>query len=580
VVEDPARERSFSDRFVGWVTLASLPAWAAVLVIAALVAVSWLSAYYLGGGTNVAPHWFYLPIFMAGLRFGPVGALVAGGVSMYVAGPLLPADSATGAPQALSDWVSRGVFFILIGQFVTALFGGVRRSAAREARLATEVELVHHQAFHDPLTGLANRYLFAEHLERAVERRGRIGAGVAVLFIDLDGFKDVNDLYGHALGDQLLKRVADRLTTNLRDADIVARLCGDEFAVLFEVVALDSKPQAATTRLIEAFTQPFRLGSSEIFVTPSIGIARDDTGTETGEELLRNADHAMYAAKTRNGAGYEVFSAGMHSTISHREQLVSGLRRALDHGEFQVYYQPIIEAAAAIEGVEALIRWNHPERGLVLPGEFIGAAESSGIIIPIGEWMLRHACQEFETTTRSVVGGENLGLSVNISPRQLSDPTLCATVERALLDAGLTPERLTLEITEHSIMEDVPNTIRVFTQLRETGVKIAIDDFGTGFSSLSLLTEIPVDELKIDRAFITDIARRPEPARLIQAILLLAADLGLRAVAEGVEELEQHKLLQELGCQASQGFYFARPQPAAQLLELLRLEPTRAVSTE
>ncbi len=702
MVEDDVARRPFSDRLIRWVTLVDMPGWAAVLAIAAMVGVSWLAAYYLGGGTNVAPHWFYLPIFLAGLRFGPVGAFLAGGVSMYVAGPLLPADAATGAPQALSDWVSRGIFFILIGEFVTVLFGGVRRLSSREARLEVEVELgtaelqarearfsalvqnssdlvtivdrdatilfqspsvarvlgwdpestlgtsfvaaldrsdqerwrtiveflieepgsetvvewrVHHcdgswrvlqtivtnlidetsvgglvlnsrdisdqkaleeqlrdQAFHDPLTGLANRALFSEQLNQAVRRRGRIGAGLALLFVDLDSFKAVNDLHGHGLGDELLKQVAGRLQAALRDADAIARLSGDEFAVLFEGVAIDFTPRSGAERLIEAFAEPFRVGSSDVFMTASVGVALDGVAGESAEDLLRNADLAMYAAKSKNRGSYEIFSPDMHSMILDRMRIASELRRALDQHEFQVYYQPIVDGAGTIDGAEALIRWNHPERGLILPGEFIGAAESSGIIVPVGEWMLRHACQEFATATQAVADGGRLGLSVNLSIRQLSDPSLFDTVQSALANADLDPDRLTLEITESAIMENFENSVPVLTQLRNSGVKIAIDDFGTGYSSLSLLNEIPLDTLKIDRSFVTDIATRSEPARLIRAILLLAGDLGLHTVAEGVEVLDQHELLQELGCQASQGFYFAKPQPAAQLLQLLLRE--------
>jgi diguanylate cyclase (GGDEF)-like protein len=436
-------------------------------------------------------------------------------------------------------------------------------------------EQLRHQAFHDPLTGLANRALFSEQLDQAVRRRGRIGAGLALLFVDLDSFKAVNDLHGHGLGDELLKQVAERLRAALRDADAIGRLSGDEFAVLFEGVATDFTPRSGAERLIDAFAEPFRIGSSDVFVTASVGVALDGSAGASAEDLLRNADLAMYAAKTKNRGSYEVFSLDMHSVILDRMQIASELRRALDEHEFQVYYQPIVDGAGTIDGAEALIRWNHPERGLVLPGEFIGAAESSGIIVPIGEWMLRHACQEFETLTRAVADGERLGLSVNLSTRQLSDPSLLDTVQSALANASLDSERLTLEITESAVMENLANTIRVLTQLRGSGVKIAIDDFGTGYSSLSLLNEIPLDTLKIDRAFVTDITKRAESARLIRAILLLASDLGLHTVAEGVEELDQHHLLQTLGCQASQGFYFAKPQPAAQLLQLLQQNATR-----
>jgi diguanylate cyclase (GGDEF)-like protein len=405
-----------------------------------------------------------------------------------------------------------------------------------------------------------------------------MGGGLAVLFIDLDEFKAVNDLHGHTLGDVLLRQAAERLRTTLRTADAIARIGGDEFAALFEGVGLGLDASAAAERVIESFAQPFLIESFEVFVTASKGMALNDSGTESAEDLIRNADLAMYAAKTANKGRYEVFSTNMHSTILDRMQMEVDLRHALDQSEFEAYYQPIVTLpSGTIVGVEALIRWNHPQRGLVMPGEFIGVAESSGIIVQIGAWILRHACQEFEVLTRGVSGGQNLGLSVNLSTRQLSDPLLIDTVRGALANSGLDARRLTLEITESAIMEDVPNTFRVLTELRSFGVKIAIDDFGTGYSSLSLLSEIPVDTLKIDQSFVTSVAKPPEPGRLIRAIQLLASDFGLRTVAEGVEELDQLEALEGLGCQAAQGFYFARPLPAMQLAELLERDTSNSV---
>jgi diguanylate cyclase (GGDEF)-like protein/PAS domain S-box-containing protein len=704
---DTTVQRPLSDRIISSLTLMNLSAPMALLVIALLTALSWAAAYFLGGGTNVAPHWFYIPVFMAGLRFGPSGALAIAVISMFVAGPLLPADVATHTPQLLSDWVSRGIFFIVIGQFVTQLFVGVRRMSAREVNLQTKVELgttelqarearfsalvenssdlvtivdrggtilfespsvarvlgwdanrsngtnfvgalhdsdqprwrtivdflvedshgemvaewrvrhadgswrflqsvvtnlihepsvgglvlnsrdvtdqktledqLRHQAFHDELTGLANRALFLEQLDQALRRQSRLGGELAVLFIDLDEFKKVNDLHGHTLGDELLKQAAERLRTTLRTADAIARIGGDEFAVLFEGVGLGLDASAAE-RVIESFAQPFIIESSKVYVTASMGMAVNDAGTESAEDLIRNADLAMYAAKAANKGRYEVYSTNMHSTILDRMQLEADLRHALDQSEFQAYYQPIVTLPlGTIVGVEALIRWNHPQRGLVMPGEFIGVAESSGIIVQIGAWILHHACQEFEVLTRGVAGGQDLGLSVNLSTRQLSDPLLIDTVRGALANSGLDARRLTLEITESAVMEDVANTFRVLTELRSFGVKIAIDDFGTGYSSLSLLSEIPVDTLKIDQSFVTSVATRPEPGRLIRAIELLASDFGLCTVAEGVEELDQLEALLGLGCRAAQGFYFARPQPAWQLAELLERETSNFV---
>jgi len=697
---DSTVPRPLADRIIASITLMNMSAPMAIEIIALLTGLSWVGAYFLGGGTNVTPLWFYIPVFLAGLRFGPYGALTTAVISMFVAGPLLPADVATRTPQALSDWVSRGIFFVLIGEFVTELFGGVRRMSLREVHLNKKVELgttelqarearfsalvenssdlvtivdrdgiilfqspsvarvlgwdvdrtdgssfvaalhgsdqprwhtivdfvmedsdgemvaewqvrhangswrflqsiitnlihepsvgglvlnsrditdqktledqLRHQAFHDQLTGLANRALFLEHLDQALRRQSRMGGELAVLFIDLDEFKNVNDLHGHTLGDELLRQAAERLRTTLRDADAIARIGGDEFAALFEGVALGLDAGAAAERIIESFAQPFLIESSEVLVTASMGMAVNEIGTESAEDLIRNADLAMYAAKRTNKGRYEVFSTNMHSTILDRMQMELDLRHALDHSEFEAYYQPIvILPSGTIVGAEALIRWNHPQRGLVMPSEFIGVAESSGIIVQIGAWILDQACKEFEVLTRGVAGSQSLGLSVNLSTRQLSDPLLIDTVRSALTNSGLDARRLTLEITESAVMVDVPKTFRVLTELRSFGVKIAIDDFGTGYSSLSLLSEIPVDTIKIDQSFVTNVAKRPEPGRLIRAIQSLASDFGLRTVAEGVEDLDQLEALEGLECQAAQGFYFARPQPAMQLAELL-----------
>jgi len=427
-----------------------------------------------------------------------------------------------------------------------------------------------HEAFHDPLTGLANRALFGEHLDQALRRRSRIGGGLALLFVDLDSFKSVNDLYGHAIGDELLKQMAERLERTHRDADTIARLGGDEFALLFEGVALDSYPQAAAERLIESLGEPFRIGSTDVSITASLGMAVDESGTETAEDLLRNADLAMYAAKTKNKGRYEIFSSSMHSKILSRMQVESDLRRAIDQSEFEAYYQPIVDFRSNAIGCEALIRWNHPKRGIVMPTEFIGVAEDSEMILQIGRWMLERACQEFSAMTQHVVGGEHLSLSVNLSTRQLSDPTLVDVVLGALAGAHLDAKRLTLEITESTIMEDLASAIAIIERLRSLGVHIAIDDFGTGHSSLSLLSHIPVDTLKIDRAFVADIGLRPKPIRLIRAVLLLANDFGLGTVAEGVETLDQLHVLQELGCEAAQGFYISKPKPAKQLAAMLQ----------
>ena len=430
-----------------------------------------------------------------------------------------------------------------------------------------------HQAFHDPLTGLANRALFSEHLEHAVRRRIRSGSGLAVLFIDVDDFKAVNDLRGHALGDKLLHKVAMRLEETLRDADLVARLGGDEFAVLLETEPRDPHPCVVASRLVDSFAEPFIMGTAEVHARVSIGVAIDESGAETAEELLRNADLAMYAAKIRGKGTYEVYSSEMHSIILDRMQTESELRRALENEDLVVHYQPIVDVASReVVDLEALVRWNRGDDVLTMPGDFIDVAEASGLIVPLGAWVLNRACQDMQAFFEQT-GQSQLGLSVNLSPRQLSDPNLLVTVREALENSGLEASRLTLEITEGSIMQNTPRTCEVLAQLRGLGLKIAIDDFGTGYSSLGSLRDIPLDILKIDRTFVIDIATSQESARLAKTILQLADDFQLRTVAEGIEESDQLDKLEDLGCDSVQGFYLGKPMPPEVLARRLGCLP-------
>ena len=431
-------------------------------------------------------------------------------------------------------------------------------------------EQLRHQAFHDPLTGLANRALFSEHLDHAVRRRIRSGAGLAVLFIDVDDFKAVNDLRGHALGDKLLRKVALRLDEALRDADLVARLGGDEFAVLLETEPLDPHPCVVAGRLIEAFSRPFEMESAELHARVSIGVAIDESGGESAEELLRNADLAMYAAKIRGKGTYEVYSSDMHSIILDRMQTEAELRRALERDELVVHYQPIVDLASkGVIDLEALVRWDRGQDKLVMPGDFIDVAEASGLIVPLGAWVLNRACRDMRAFSEQPGTPSKLGLSVNLSPRQLSDPNLLVTVQDALEQSGLEASRLTLEITEGSIMQNLTHTCELLTKLRALGVKIAIDDFGTGYSSLGSLRDIPLDVLKIDRTFVMDIATSKESVRLAKTILQLAEDFELRTIAEGIEEVDQLTALENLGCHSVQGFFLGRPMAPDELAHRL-----------
>jgi len=439
------------------------------------------------------------------------------------------------------------------------------RDVTDQRELETQLR---HQALHDRLTGLANRALFLEHLDRAVRRRARSGGSLEVMLIDLDDFTAVNDLCGHARGDELLQQVARRLQETLRDADAIARVGGDEFAVLFEGSSAGVDSYAAATRLLEKFAQPFELGADTVAVTASIGVATDITGAETDDELMRHADLAMYAAKAQGKRSCAVYTSDLHGSILDAMRVETELRRALERDEFVLFYHPIVHIETGrATGVEALIRWNHPERGLVNPGEFIPIAESSGLVVPIGEWTLRRACSDLQMFAGDPDGAP-LRLSVNVSPLQLSQPGFVAVVRDILQNAQLDVARLTLEVTETLFVDDLAGRLKVLSDLRGLGMKIAIDDFGTGYSSLGSLRDMPVDILKIDKSFVDHIVNSPESARLVRMILQLADDFHLHTVAEGAEDLQQVQLLRALGCPSVQGYFFSRPLPACELTAL------------
>jgi diguanylate cyclase (GGDEF)-like protein/PAS domain S-box-containing protein len=415
-----------------------------------------------------------------------------------------------------------------------------------------------HQAFHDSLTGLANRALFFDRVEHAVTRHRRDLVGkVAVLFVDLDDFKAVNDGLGHGFGDDLLIAVGERLRECLRPGDTAARLGGDEFAVLLEEAADLPAARAVAQRMLEVLLLPASVGELEIAVPASIGIAVAEADATT-EDLLRDADIAMYTAKAAGKGQYAVFNRTMREHATRRLEFRTELSGALDRGELRLDYQPIVDVATGrIVSVEALLRWHHPERGVIPPLDFIPFAEESGLIIPIGRWVIEAACREAAGWQR--LGGGPIKVAVNVSGSQLGDPELVDHVRAALADTGLPPECLVLELTETVLMEDTQHTIRLLEELKQVGVRISIDDFGTGYCSLAYLRRFPVDDVKIDRAFIEELGRIPTSATLASNILTLTEALGVGAVAEGVETEEQLEILRHLDCELAQGFYLARP---------------------
>jgi diguanylate cyclase (GGDEF)-like protein/PAS domain S-box-containing protein len=432
-------------------------------------------------------------------------------------------------------------------------------------RRALEDQLAH-QAFHDSLTGLANRSLFADRVEHALGRGVRRPNLFAVLFIDLDDFKTVNDSLGHAAGDELLVAVARRIESCLRPEDTCARLGGDEFAVMIESISGPDGAETVARRILDAMAVPLSILGSEVTAQGSVGIALG-TGEQTTTEILRSADLAMYRAKGEGKGRYALYEPSMHEGVLERLALKADLQRAGVAEEFEVHYQPIVALqSGAIAGVEALLRWRHPERGLVLPGDFIGLAEETGLILPLGRLVLHRACVQVAHWRR--VGHVNLGVSVNISAKQLSNRLLPSEVTAALRESSLDPSALTLEITE-SLLLDSQDVIGRLEELRGLGVRIAIDDFGMGYSSLNYLRSFPVDTLKIAKAFVDELGSSSEQERLVAAIVRLGSTLGLDTVAEGIEDESQRDLLRALRCQFGQGYFFSRPVAAGELTSLL-----------
>ncbi|HEX9939475.1 MAG TPA: EAL domain-containing protein [Longimicrobium sp.] len=427
-----------------------------------------------------------------------------------------------------------------------------------------------HQAMHDSLTGLPNRHLFMERLGESLFRFNQGAGQCAVLFLDLDRFKVVNDSLGHHVGDELLVAVARRLGESVRACDTVARFGGDEFAILLTELADASVATAIAARVASAVAAPVNLNGYEVFTSASIGIALATFGYDRPEYLLRNADMAMYRAKGSPGEAWRVFDRGMHAQALGRLQTETDLRRALQRGEFTLVYQPIVSLQTGrIAGVEALCRWHHPERGLVEPAEFIPTAEETGVIAPLGEWVLREACRQLAEWRAEL--GARIAVSVNLSARQFAHPGLVDTVRDALAASGLKPRHLKLEITESALLES-DAAEPVLRELCELGVEMQMDDFGTGYSSLSALHHLPIRALKVDRTFVGRIGRGGGHGQLVRTIVLMARGLELAVIAEGVETEEQLVEVRQAGCDYAQGYLIARPLTPAHVRDRLLAE--------
>ena len=452
------------------------------------------------------------------------------------------------------------------GQAVLVAIVDVTERKQAEARIA-------YMAHHDALTLLPNRVLFHERLDEALARVRRHGESLAVHCLDLDHFKGVNDTLGHPIGDDLLKAVAQRLGACLRDSDLVARLGGDEFAIVQSPLRDPNEASALANALIETVSRPYEVRGHEVVVGASIGIALAPADGEAPDALLRNADMALYRAKAEGRGTAHFFEPEMDRRIQARRILELDLRKAFAHGEFELYYQPLINLSSnEVSGFEALLRWRHPERGMVAPAEFIPLAEEIGLIVPLGEWVLRKACSE------AVKWPSELKIAVNLSPAQFRSRGVVQAVLTALAYSGLPADRLELEITESVLLGETDVNLATLHQLREIGVRISMDDFGTGYSSLSYLRCFPFDKIKIDRSFVRDLSERPDCLAIIRAVAGLGISLGIATTAEGVETQEQLDRLRAEGCTEVQGYLFSPPRPATELAGLMPVTEAKAVA--
>lgn len=473
-------------------------------------------------------------------------------------------------PDGLAHWVSttkmplRDPYGRIVGTF------GVSRDITERKRAEEQLA---QQAFYDPLTQLPNRALFMDRLDHLIRRARRRGGKrflFAVVFLDLDRFKGVNDSMGHQAGDNLLTQIARRLETCIRPGDTLARLGGDEFTILLEDIRSEADAIRVAERIHRGLATPFNLNGTDIFSGASVGIALSSTGYDQPEDMLRDADIAMYRAKSGGRSRHEVFDSEMHKRAVALMQLETDLRRAIERNEFRVYYQPIVDLnTGSLQGFEALVRWEHPQRGLVMPDVFIPLAEETGLIGPIGLWVLRESCRQMRDWHKRFPSKPRLRISVNLSTRQLGQADLVDQVQTILRQTDLEAKYLILELTESALMQNLKVGADVIRQLHDLDVRLNIDDFGTGYSSLSYLQSFPVDTLKVDRSFVSRMNHEHSQSEIVRAIIALAQNLGMSVTAEGVETQDQVDALRLLNCKSGQGYFFARPMPALDVERLL-----------
>jgi diguanylate cyclase (GGDEF)-like protein/PAS domain S-box-containing protein len=451
------------------------------------------------------------------------------------------------------------------------LFYGVFLDVSDRKRMETELERL---ALFDPLTGLPNRALFADRLRQVLARRGRQTAS-AVYFLDLDRFKRINDSLGHAAGDEVLREVAERLQSVVRPEDTVARFGGDEFTILCESVGGVLEAVSIADRLQRPLSMPLRAGGAELRLSASIGVAlAEASDSGDGQHLIEDADAAMYRAKERGGARTELFDTAMRENAVQAMRIEQELQRALERGELRLYYQPGVDLGTGqMVGAEGLVRWEHPQRGLIMPERFLGVAEETGLIVPLGAWVVGEACRQLaEWQGRPETA--HLGLSLNLSARELTHPDVVSSVLGCVRESGIDPHALTIEVTEHTAMADGDTGFRALRDLSSEGIQVAIDDFGTGYSSLEQLRRMPVDIVKVDRSFVSGMADNSTDRELVAAVVGMGRALKLCVIAEGIETTEQADALRELGCDIGQGYLFSKALPAEELDSMMAASPS------
>jgi len=548
-------------------------------VIPLLVLTYTLHGYFIpGGNANIIAgrlqDLLALPILVAF-----TGLLMAGGG--YVVWDLASAISRTAslvttAQPSSPTTVSRSDEIGTLMASFNRMIATIEQQSDEINQFPKRLEQLTRQAFRDPLTNLPNRALFMDRLTHGLTRAQRRHEHLAVLFLDLDRFKVVNDTLGHSVGDQLLVEVSRRLTSALRPGDTVARLGGDEFGILLEDVADAETAETVAVRVEESLGKSYHFEGREVFVTASIGIALSSAKLGLPEEILRDADLAMYHAKAKGKARHEVFDGSMSAPALDRMDLEMDLRSAISRHEFRLHYQPILRLdTGKITEVEALIRWQHEKRGLLQPDEFIGLTEETGLIVPIGQWVLSEACKQARIWQIEYPTTPPLVMSVNLSAKQFQNPKLVEEITQALDESGLAASCLKLEITESTVMQDAPVTLTKLNELKGLGVRLAIDDFGTGYSSLGYLKRFPVDTLKIDRSFVKGLSPDGGDSAIVRAVVTVAKSLNMDVTAEGVETEGQLAELRALGCDRWQGFLFARPVSAERVAPLLASDQSK-----